>query len=394
MEPHRKSDDSRAHLPTSGTVKGDATQGPSPASADLRALDALTQPQDSESPRPLSELLPAAHEDIAAARAGGYAVKVLTKVVGGEEKIAVLFGEKHSLNDDSEIALASNVIRHFSTFAVEGIEPSTYVGGLIYFDKLDSLRKVRSDELGLNNKGSIDLTVASVNEAHDLAVRMLNDIHKAIQRGEVSINLDEKAYNSSPEVFKQATAIVSQVFADSLSVKPTGAPMQATKQVHNLEQDHRPTTASHLYTLNKAFEIVFRDFMWSDKVIGAMLLTTIGWCTLTAASSILTLPSVNFAKSACGWTALAYWATTAARVAFVRSPARKISEAIENSLSGHFAAQREETMARNSNDLALSEKVQGPLLVQMGAAHVEPVAQKLTHSFGWNAEAGPGEGPS
>lgn len=394
MEPDRRGDDSRVHPRTAGTVNSDATRVPSPPPPDLRSFAALTQPKDGKSYRTVSDLLPAAHEDLTAATAGGYDVKVLTKMVGGEEKIAVLFGEKHCENTEKELTLASNVLRHFSTFLVEGVDPDAYLGGPIYFKDLLSFRKKRCDALELHNKGSINLTATTFIDSQELAGKILNDMHEAIQRGERHINIVAETYNTTPEVFKQATAIIAQQFADKLDCDPTRPHMQAPNQVHRLEQDHRPTMASQFYMLNQAFGIIFRDFIGSNKVIGAMLLTTIGWGTLTAASSILPGPIVDFARSACGWTALAYWATLAVRAGFIWSPASRISKAIEHSLEKGFDDQREKTMARNSNALALSDKVQGPILIQMGAAHVEPVAQGLIHSFGWVAAAGPEEEPS
>ena len=319
-----------------------------------------------------------------AARAAGYEVSVLRKEIGEGTMTVVLFGERHSLNSDSELELANNVRKHFSTFALEGYYPEKYIGGTLHYRELESRRAKASKELALNNKGSIDLTAERANEVTRVILRIQNDIIEQLNRGESQIQLNAKEYDTPQEILDEALETFRQLLEEHLnSNSKDQSPEQtpARKKIHNLEQNHKPNALEHLHTINNAFSTQFDRFLGSTMLVAAAALTT-----STVAVALFPSAELALTQTVSAWTLAAAGTLFALDCIFSISPARKISQSIEAKVEEHFHARREETMALEINRIVVSHELSRPVLVQTGKAHVAPIKERLIQEHGWIAE--------
>jgi hypothetical protein len=339
--------------------------------------------EGSPSPGALSEQ---ARADLEAARAAGYEVSVLKKEIGEGTTTVVLFGESHSLNTDSELELANNVRKHFSTFALEGYDPKKYIGGTLHYRTLESRRAKASKELALNNKGSMDLTVEHANQVTRVLIRIQSDVIEQLNRGESRIKLNAKKYDTSQEIFDEAAETFRQLLEEHLnSNSKDQSPEQkpARKKIHSLEQNHKPNALEQLHTINNAFSTLFDRFLGSTMLVAAAALTT-----STVAVALYPSAELALTQTISAWTLAAAGTLFALDCIFSSSPARKITQSIEAKVEEHFHARREETMALEINRIVASQELSRPVLVQTGKNHVTPIKERLIKEYGWIAENG------
>ncbi|MFO0415918.1 MAG: hypothetical protein ACK5Y6_01400 [Pseudomonadota bacterium] len=372
---HAASDPSESQHPHSGSTR---TQELGP--------DLINVPLD-QLQEPVSGLSMALCKDLAAAVACGYGVEILSKEINGQKHTVVLLGERHSGNNDSELEAASNVIRHFSSIALEGVDSSKYPGAPSYYNDLAERRERASAQKGLHNKGAIDLAVGRMEATARLANQILDDITEhLVQKKSDSIvisSMTHKQYGVDKDLFTDAVSLMLSWIRTELAHENRDPHPQQCLSMHHLEDGHRPSLLEHFNYVNQAFGIHFIKFFRSDFAANTVLVSTLGFAAASCLRLLLPWQSLTSAQTLSGLIALPYWGLIATKVLFYASGAYKAAAAIEDRLEGFRHARREETMARAINNILGAGTPQLPLLAQMGRAHVAPIAKRLVEQFGW-----------
>ncbi len=376
------------------------TQGPSKdtpsTGANASPADCMVEPRSlSRSPNHIGWALLSekARKDLAFAEDVGYDIKVLHKqLTDGTYQVVVLFGEQHSKNTDSYLKAAAEVIKHFTSYAVEGWQAEKYIGGKAYASWLASTRKRECERTGLHNRGAIALTVERAFQVREIANAIIIELAKqasALKSGaqiQPSI-LKPESFGVSKELFDQALKQAGKLLQDH--AKASGAngggvdTPKAAIRIHHLEQEHRPNWLENFHIVNWAFGKHFIRVATDDRVMNSVLISTGLWLGASILGHFMPTTTGALVQTICGSVTLAYWATLGAMFAFDLTGARFISSKIESMLHRYHHTRREISMTQAIDTAAVVQEPHRQLLVQIGGAHVDPISKRLERDFGW-----------